>query len=132
MSYEDVVEGLVERLETIVSLKSVLPYTPTAIHDWPMAYLLFNRGQYILAAQSTNRYFVTVRVVVGWQDWGVAEEQIMPYVDEVPEAIHADPQLGGRLTSGIAMVTEAEGGWASIGNVESRVIDFEVNVKRNL
>jgi hypothetical protein len=132
MSYVNVITGLVAQLKTVATLKSVLPYTPTSIHDWPMCYLFFNRAQYITSMTSTSRYFVTVRLVVGWQDWGVAEGQVMPYIDSIPAAVHADQTLGGRLTSGVAQIDEAEGGWVNIGGVEYRTVDFQVNVKRNL
>lgn len=132
MSYEDVVEGLVERLETVAALKLVLAYTPTAIPDWPMCYIYFNRAQYVTSSVSTTRYFPTIRLVIGWQDWEGAEQQTNPFVDDIPAAVHADQQLGGRLTSGLAQITEAEGGWATIGGIEYRIVDFQVNVKRNL
>jgi len=130
VSYAIVVAGLKVRLETISTLVSVLPYAPTAIHDAPMAYMLFDHAEYTHNSPvKVSRYFVTIRVAVRWQDNEMAEVQMMPYVDSVPAAILADPQLGGRIPSGMAMVTDAEGGFVTIAGVEYRVVDFTANVK---
>ncbi len=130
MSYSDVLEGLKERLDTLATLTNVLTYAPTSVHETPMVYMLYDRSEYSHNQPAkVSRYFINVRLVVRWQDNEQAELQVIPFIDSIPGAVLADPHLGGRIVGGMAMITDGEGGFATIAGVEYRVVDFTANVK---
>lgn len=129
MSYQDIVEGLQERFETVSGLEAVLAYVPTSIGSTPMMYLLLDsatteRSGQVLAI----RYRVLARLAVLWQDNEQAELEVMPLVDAIIGAVEADPHLGSALTSGYARINEVEAGWDEIGGVTYRVVDFYADV----
>jgi len=129
MSYQTVLDGLQEALKTLPGLVVVLQYEPPAFDDTPFMYLLFDRSVDATVGQVLGtRYTVTMRLVTLWQDNEEAEKDIIPYIDSVPAAIHADRTLGGRLTSGLARVTGSEGGFVDVGAVRYRVVDFVADV----
>jgi len=129
MSYEDVVGGLQTQLTAeLTDLVSVLAYEPTGINDVPMMYLLFDGADVSHASQVvTVLVEITARLIVRWQDNEEAEEEIFPYIDDVIDAVRADPYLGGHAMG--AWVTRIEGAWVTIGQVVYRAIDFTVRVK---
>jgi len=129
VSYATVLEGLHERLATVTSLVAILDYVPTAIHDTPMIYSLLDRVEYRRSGQvKTTVYRVIHRLLVRWQDNEGAEEEIIPFVNSIPDAVEADPQLGGRLTDGYGEITEGNAGFVTVAGVEYRSVDFIATV----
>lgn len=129
VSYQDIVEGLQDRFETVTDLETVLAYVPTSIGSTPMMYLLLDsatteRSGQVLAV----RYRVLARLVVLWQDNEQAELEVMPLVDAIIGAVEADPHLGGALNSGYARINEVDAGWDELGGVTYRVVDFFADV----
>jgi len=113
----------------ISDLVDILDYAPTAVHDTPLVYSLLDNVQRRTSAQIvTKQYRILHRLVVRWQDNEQAEQEIIPFVDSVPEAVADDPQLGGRLTSGYAEIKECDAGWVTIAGVEYRMLDFYATV----
>ena len=133
MSAEIVYAGLAERFATIAGIKRVLLGEPSAAHDLPLIYsglAGFTREQ---AGQVTGmRYRFQHRLVIRYQDSAAAERELLALIDAVPLAISADRQLGGRIASGLATITEAITGIAVIGGVSYRIADYtsETLVKR--
>lgn len=125
MSYATVLAGLDERFRTISGLKAILDYEPTAIHDYPTLYSLLDsfeierRGQVVVW-----KYRILHRLVFRWQDNAGCELELVWFVNAIPAAVDADPQLGGRITSGLATIAEGDAGWAVIGGTDCRVLDF--------
>jgi len=125
MSYATVLEGLHERLATVDGPVDVLAYAPTAIHDTPLIWSLLDNMEIKRSGQVKSKHYrILHRLVVRWQDNEQAEQEIIPYVDSIPEAVEADPHLGGRLVSGYAEITECQAGWITVAGVEYRNLDF--------
>ena len=125
MSYATILAGLHTRLATVAGLNAVLDYVPTSVQDPPIIYSLLQRVKIAYAAQvRTATYRILHRVVIRWQDNEQAELEASPFVDAIPAAVHADPHLGGALTSGYAEISECESGFAEIGEATYRVLDF--------
>ena len=122
-------DGLQERMETLTGLHDVLQYEPSSFGDTPLVYFLLDHFEDATQGQvSGTRYFVTIRLVVQWTDNEKAETQIIPYVDSIPAAIHADRQLGGRIRSGMATKPGGEGGFIDAGSIKYRIVDFLTEV----
>jgi hypothetical protein len=68
------------------------------------------------------------RLIFRWQDNERAEQELIPYVDSLPAAIHADRYLGGVLHSGEASIESVEGVFVTIGGVLYRALDFHATV----
>lgn len=129
MSYQTVLDGLQERLETLPGIVDVLQYEPSSFGDTPLVYLLLDHSEDATAAQVVGtRYFVLMRLVVKWTDNEKAELDIIPYVDSIPAAIQADRQLGGRIIRGMATKPGSEGGFIDTGGVRYRIVDFVTEV----
>lgn len=129
MSYATILAGLHARLETVAGLNAVLDYVPTAVHDPPIVYSLLQRVSITRSGQvRSTTYRILHRVVIRWQDNEQAEIEASPFVDSIPLAVEADPQLGGALISGYADISECESGFAEIGEVVYRILDFYATV----
>jgi hypothetical protein len=125
MSYETIVEGLHERLVTVTALKAVLDYVPTSVQDSPVVWSVLADMKITRTGQVVAKpYRILHRVAIQWQDNEQAELAALPLVDSIPDAVEADPHLGGRLVSGMAEINECEAGWATIGGLEFRLLDF--------
>lgn len=125
MSYATILAGLHTRLATVAGLNAVLDYVPTAVVDPPILYSLLERVEIVRSGQvRTVRYRILHRVVIRWQDNEQAELEASPFVDAIPLAVEADMWLDGALTSGIGQINECSSGFATIGEVEYRVLDF--------
>lgn len=125
MSYATVLEGLHERFATVPGIVAILNYAPTAFHDTPLLYSLLDKVTISRSGQvRARKYRILHRLVVRWQDNEQAEQQIIPLVDSIPDAVDADQHLGGRLASGFAEITEIEGVWVTVGGTEYRALDF--------
>jgi len=129
MSYTTVLAGLHERLATVPGLNALLDYAPTSVHEPPMLYSMLDSVRVARSGQlRATTYRIRHRVVLRWQDNEQAEVEACPFVNAVPLAVEADPHLGGRLVSGYAEISECESGFAEIGEVTYRVLDFYATV----
>jgi hypothetical protein len=133
VSYSDVIAGLHERFLTIPGLAqynddgelvTILDYEPTAIHVAPLIYTLLDRFERKRDGQiTTMRYRILNRLVIQWQDQERAEQQLKPFVHTIPASVDTDPTLGGRITMGLAHISDAESGFAIIAGTKYRVLD---------
>ena len=125
MSYATVLAGLHARLATVPGLNAVLDYIPTSVHEPPILYSRLERGSITLSGQlQATTYRILHRVVIRWQDNEQAEIEANAFMASVPAAVNADPWLGGTLTSGSAYILEWDSGFAEIGEITYRVLDF--------
>jgi len=132
MSYTAVVAGLVERFVTVSGLDAnkVLDYEPTSIQDTPTLYMILDEATRTQNGQVTAfTYRVRARLCIKWQDNQYAEQELAAYINSIPAAIDADPQLGHRITAGMAQVVELIGEYISIGGVLYRVMNYFIEVK---
>lgn len=127
MSYAAVIEGLKVRFATIPSIKLILDYEPTSIHDAPLLYMLFDNAPRTQTGQVTVMpYRVLCRLAIRWVDNELAERELIPFVNSLPAAIDADATLGGKIASGMARVTNVQGVFVTIGGVLYRALDVTV------
>ncbi len=125
MSYTTVLAGLTERFKTVEGIVNVLDYVPTAIHDTPTLFSMPDGGEIRRSGQvKTREYRSSHYLCFLWQDWEQASAELVPYIDSVPEAVEADPHLGGRLTSGYAEINEWEIDFVTVGGVDYIAIRF--------
>lgn len=131
MGYREIVEALHVRFRTVEGLERapLLTYEPTSIQATPTLYTLLDRVDRGIAGQvQTASYRILNRILFQWVDNERAEEELMPYVDSVPIAVEADPQLGGVISSGIAKAPEVVAVFVSIGGTLYRALDVYVEV----
>ena len=127
MSYATVLAGLKLRFATVPGIKTILDYEPTSIQDAPLLYMLFDNAPRTQTGQMTVMpYRVLCRLCIRWQDNEYAEQELIPFVNSLPAAIDQDATLGGRITSGMARVTNIQGVFVTIGNTLYRALDVTV------
>jgi hypothetical protein len=130
--YQDVLDGLHAAFAAVPGIVNVLDYVPAAIHDTPTLYTMLDSVEVSKTGQiKTRRYRILHRLILLWQDNEQAELAVAPFVDSIPAALDADPQLGGKIASGWAEIASIDAVWVTIQNVEYRALDFysEVLVK---
>lgn len=134
MSAVTVWQGLEERFKTVDGLRNIILGEPTAAHDLPCLYTAYERFTRPLrnsppARNLTGMDHVFVhRLMLRWQDFEQAEMQVLIFVDTIPDAVDRDPHLGGRLTRGIAAISEGITGFQTISGTKYRIIDFTSTV----
>lgn len=139
MSHTAIMAGLVERFEDGVAglaqydaagaLVNILDYEPTALHTTPTLYMILDSAERTQHGQVTAmRERIRARLCIKWQDNEFAEEELMAFINSIPAAIDADPQLGGRIPRGVAEVDELLGEYVSIGGVLYRVMNYFIDV----
>ena len=125
MSYQAILTGLQTQLKTVVGIRAVLDYVPTSVQTAPLIYSVLDSAEIVRSGQvRAVRYRILHRLCVRWQDNERAEQEIIPFVNSIPDAVADDPQLGGRLTRGYAWIVEIEAAWVTISGVEYRAVDF--------
>ncbi|GAB4203609.1 MAG: hypothetical protein OHK0022_27940 [Roseiflexaceae bacterium] len=123
-SYRVVRDGLHERLLTVPGIVACFGYEPAAIDQPPIIYSLLDKFERSTSAGIvTMRYRILHRLCLAWQDNEQAEEQLADFVNAIPAAIDADPQLGGRIPSGLARIADAQAVWVRIGDATYRALD---------
>lgn len=134
MSYEKVIDGLEACFQAVEGIKIVLRYEPTTVQDAPLMYMLFDEAPRTQTGQVTVMpYRILCRLCFRWQDNEKAELELIPFVNRVPAAIDAAPNLPiptdpptSAIASGMARVIAIVGGFTTIGDVLYRSIDFTV------
>lgn len=129
MSYSTVLTGLHVRFATVAGIANLLMYEPTAIHDLPTLYSLFQDVSITRSGQIRAVHYRTLhRLLLRWQDFEQAELEVIPFVDSIPLSVEADPHLGGVIVSGFAEINECKAGWTEIGSTTYRSLDFYSDV----
>lgn len=130
MSYEAAIAGLKSRIETVSGLQQVLDYEPASLQRLPAVYLLLDSFRQV-GELPVYEYRVLCRLCIRWQDNEKAEWELIPFVNSIPAAIDADPQLGGAITRGVAQVAQdapAIAGFVRIGGTMYRSLDVFVDI----
>jgi hypothetical protein len=123
-TYAEVVAGMHERLATVTGIKACLTYEPTEVQQPPIIYSLLDTFERRQETQLTvMRYRILHRLVIATASVAKAEEQLAAYVNVIPAAIDADPQLGGRILSGLARIADAQAVWVKLGSQVYRCLD---------
>jgi hypothetical protein len=125
MSYETVLAGLHVRFATVSGIKKILDFVPAGAPEPPFLYSALDRFEIVRSGQvKATRYYINHTLCFRWQDNERAEEELLPFVNSIPDAVDADPHLGGVLTAGYAEITDGEARWLTIGSTEYRIIEF--------
>ena len=125
MSYELVTEGLHACFATVTAVKVLLDHEPTAVHATPLIYSLqagFERS--VDGTVTRTVYRTRHRLLIAWQDSESAEEMLRALTDAIPQAVEADPKLGGKVRPGDAQIVSGDPGWVTVGGAEYRALDF--------
>lgn len=134
MSALTVYTGLEAVLLQIDGLNAVILGEPTAVHDPPLLYVAYQEFDRPLRNSPPARNLVgmahtfALRLVIQWVDNPEAERQLLTLLDEIPDAIDADPRLDSQLEKGIARVTTGLAGFATIGGTLYRIVDYTLEV----
>ncbi|HEU4328065.1 MAG TPA: hypothetical protein VFS21_33320 [Roseiflexaceae bacterium] len=123
-TYEDVRDGLHELFLTVPGIVACLNYEPLAIDQPPIIYSLldsFERSQN--GGVTAMRYRILHRLCLAWQDNEQAEAQLTTFVNAIPAVVDRNPQLAGRIPSGLARIAEAQAVWVKIGSTTYRALD---------
>lgn len=134
MSAVTVWQGLEERLRTVDGLQNVMLGEPQSVHDFPAVYGAYESFTHPLKSTPPARNLVgfdhlfMLRLVIRWVDNPQAEMQLLTLLTAIPLAIDADPKLGGRLLGGMANISDGAAGFADVGGVKHRVVDYTCHV----
>ena len=127
-------QGLEDIYRTIDGVRVILLGEPAAIHDSPMIYTVYQSFDRPLrnsppARNVTGMHHVfTSRLVIRWVENSQAEMQLLTLLDSIPDAIDADPKLGGRVNSGMAYCSTGSSAFSTIGGVLYLVADYRIDV----
>lgn len=128
MTYLTCLEGLEERLATVVGLKVRLRGEPTSIHACPLIYSefdSFDEEDTDNSALKSIRWRTRHRLVIRLQDHHAAEDELIDFLERIPDAVAADPKLGGRLHhTGYAGITTGDAGYVTIDGLDYRTCDL--------
>ena len=129
MSWTTIKAGLVTGWTAVSGIKRVLPYMPLAIQETPLLYVTLSSFERTYEAQvSKYTYRASGTLVIDWQDNGEAETALDALIESCAQAFDADMTLGGRLTSGAALVESGDLGWVDIGGQTYRVAIFPLAI----
>ena len=67
---------------------------------------------------------ISRRLVIRFVDYAQSEMELITLLDAIPDAIDRDPRLGARLAGGIARCSDGITGFAEIGGVTYRIVDY--------
>lgn len=127
--YEDIVNGLNTRFATVINSRNVLAYEPDTVQEFPTISTIFYRFERLEKGTTIAfHYQMLHRLYVQRQDAKKSELNVMPYIVSIPAAVEADARLGGVLPRGQARIIRASGGYARMGGVVMRVVDFYSDV----
>lgn len=127
-------QGLESVFRTIDGLRGVVLGEPSGDMDLPCLYTAYQQFDRPLRGSPPARnvtgmhHIFACRLVIRWVDNPAAEMQLISLLDAIPDAIDADPKLGARINSGMAYCAGAVSGFAGIGGVLYRVVDYRIDV----
>lgn len=130
MSFTSTRNAVVAVVQTVTAIKQVLKYEPTTITVHPLAWVVldsYTRPQSRAQVTAMNwRY--KVRVAVPITNSAEAEDELIATALSIPDAIDANPQLSGTVSSGLAWSPDGRAGYITMGTVRCRVVDVYCQV----
>jgi hypothetical protein len=134
MSWAAALEGVVERLQTIIGLEAVITGYPRTVQSSPLAYAALLRSEPLRTGDvKARRYTARIGVLVRWQDFAAAETELAPFASSVPDAFypktrdaagHPYGTLGGRVN--IAILGAGEGDFTTVAETTYSSITWEL------
>lgn len=126
-------QGIAERLATIAGIGTIALGEPRAEGALPAFYGLYLSFDQVLRNAppaknlSGKEHHFAVYLVLSWVDQVAAETLLLQMIDQVTDAIDADPHLGGRLNNGAAWIDKGVSGFKAISS-QYRIVQFTVTV----
>lgn len=130
MSALTIYQGLEVRFRTIPGLANILLGEPTGVQETPALYTVYQQFDRPLRnsppAQNLTgmTHLFAHRLVLQFVDNPQCEMQLLAFLDAIPDSVDLDPHLGGRLTKGMAFIGSGITGFATIGAVQYRIVDY--------
>jgi hypothetical protein len=127
-------QGLDAAFRTVAGLRGVTLGEPTGDLDLPALYGAYQsftrplRNSPPARNVSGMHHIFACRLVIRHVDNAQAEMQLLTLLDAIPDAIDLDPKLGGRVNSGMAYCSAGVSGFARLGEVVYRIVDFTVEI----
>lgn len=127
-------QGIANAIRGVEGLRGVTLGEPTGDMDLPCLYIAYASFGHPLRNTPPGRnmtgtsHAFAARLVIQWVDNAQAEMQLITLVDRIPAAIDQDGHLSGILNSGIAYCDAGVTGFASIGSVLYRIVDYSITV----
>src|SRR5262245_33396669 len=112
--------GLEGVLREIAGLRTVKLGEPTGTLDLPGLYVAYEEFDRPLRNSPPSRnltgmnHTFVCRLVIQWVENDAAEMQLITLLDAIPDAIDADPNLGGKLPHGTCHINAGITGFATI------------------
>lgn len=131
-------QGLEAAFRTIDGLRGITLGEPSGDLDLPAIYGAYQqftrplRNSPPARNQTGMGHIFACRLVIRWVENAAAEMQLITLLDAIPDAIDADPHLSGRVNDGMAWCPAGVSGFATIGGVLYRVVDYEVRVMHKI
>jgi hypothetical protein len=126
--------GITAAFRQVEGLRGVLLGEPTGDMDLPCLYIAYASFDRPLrntppARNLTGmRHLFVARLVIQWVDFQQAEQQLIALLDRIPQALDDDGHLSGLLDRGMAYCDAGVTGFAGIGGVLYRIVDYQITV----
>jgi hypothetical protein len=125
MSWATVRVALHTRLQQVLAAEQVTNYVPRVFGALPALYTVLDGFERERAGQLTvMRYTATSTLVVRWQDFEEAENELEPFVNSIAAAIDSDATLGGAVN--IAYVSEGNADWLTVGAGTANPVTYRI------
>ena len=127
-------QGIAAAFRGVEGLRGLMLGEPTGDMDLPCLYIAYASFERPLrnsppARNLTGmRHIFAARLVIQWVDNSQAEMQLITLLDQIPAALDLDPHLSGLMHSGAAYCDTGVTGFASIGGVLYRIVDYQITV----
>lgn len=129
MSWTTTKAGLKTALEAVSGIRYVIGEVPKAVQATPMIWFVLGSFDRDPAVQPVKFvYHVEATLMILWQDFKEAEEDLDALVSSVASAFCSDPSLGGILGGGAAMCIGGETDWIKVTTTEYRSLTFYIDV----
>lgn len=126
--------ALQRKLKAINGIKAVVLGEPTSYQDAPLISVAYQELDRFLHNHPPARnltgdtHTFAVRLVIRWTDNTAAEEEVLRFVESIPNALDANPQLDSTITSGLATISSALTGFLVVGSTTYRIVEFTCQV----
>ena len=134
MSAATVWKALKVKYKAIQGIKDIVLGEPTTVHATPLIYAAYDSFDRPLQSEPPARNLTgtthqfAMRLLLDLTDPQTAEEQLLEFVDRIPDAIAADAHLDQTIASGHASVRSGVTGYITIAKTLFRMMEFTCTV----
>lgn len=134
MSAATVWTALEQKLKTIPGINTVMLGEPTAVHNAPLLYAAYQEMERFLhnhppaRNQTGDNHTFALRLILEHVDFQESERTVLNFIESIPNALDASPQLDATITAGFATISRAITAFVTIGGTEYRAVEFTCQV----